>query len=56
VLLNIGETFTLTVDGQRYERLEEIGVTREIDRMATDFNIAMSERFLTSARLPGQVR
>ena len=36
----------LTVNGQRYERWEEIRVTREIDRMATDFNIAVSERFL----------
>jgi prophage tail gpP-like protein len=40
------ETFTLTVDGQRYERWEEIRVTREIDRMCTDFNIMVSERFL----------
>ena len=44
------DTFTLTVNGQRYERWEEIRVTREIDRMATDFNIAVSERFLASAR------
>jgi prophage tail gpP-like protein len=40
------ETFTLTVNGQRYERWEEIRGTREIDRMCTDFNIAVSERFL----------
>src|SRR5690242_18839687 len=39
-------TFTLTVNGQRYGRWEEIRVTREIDRMYTDFNIAVSERFL----------
>jgi prophage tail gpP-like protein len=44
------ETFTLTVNGQRYERWEEIRLTREIDRMATDLNIAVSERFLASAR------
>jgi prophage tail gpP-like protein len=44
------ETLTLTVNGQRYERWEEIRVTREIDRMCTDFNIAVSERFLASAR------
>ena len=43
------ETFTLTVNGQRYERWEEIRVTREIDRMCTDFNIAVSERFLAGA-------
>jgi prophage tail gpP-like protein len=43
------ETFTLTVNGQRYERWEEIRVTREIDRMCTDFNIAVSERLLASA-------
>jgi prophage tail gpP-like protein len=44
-----GETFTLTVDVQRYERWEQIRVTREIDRMCTDFDIAVSERFLGSA-------
>jgi prophage tail gpP-like protein len=43
------ETLTLTVNGQRHERWEEIRVTREIDRMCTDFNIAVSERFLPSA-------
>jgi hypothetical protein len=53
VLMNPQETFTLTVNGQRYERWEEIRVTREIDRMATDFNIAVSERFLLSARITG---
>jgi hypothetical protein len=26
------ETFTLTVNGQRYERWDEISVTHEIDR------------------------
>ena len=40
---------TLTVNGQRFERWEEIRVTREIDRMCTDFNIAVSERFMASA-------
>jgi prophage tail gpP-like protein len=34
------------VNGQRYERWEEIRVTREIDRMCTNFDIAVSERFL----------
>jgi hypothetical protein len=48
-----GETLTLTVKGQRYERWEEIRVTREIDRMAADFNIAVSERFLVSVRITG---
>lgn len=48
-MTNPSETFTLTVNGQRYERWEEIRVTREIDRMATDFNIMVSERFLGSA-------
>ena len=43
------EIFTLTVDGRRYERWEEVRVTREIDRMCTDFNIAVSERFLAGA-------
>lgn len=43
------ETFTLTVNGQRYERWEEIRVTREIDRICTDFNMAASERFPASA-------
>jgi prophage tail gpP-like protein len=43
------ETLALTVNGQRYEHWEEIRVTREIDRMCTDFNIAVSERYLTSA-------
>jgi prophage tail gpP-like protein len=43
------ETFTLTVDGRRYERWEEIRVTREIDRMCSDFNVAVSERLLGSA-------
>jgi prophage tail gpP-like protein len=47
--VNLLESFTLTVNGQRYERWEEIRVTREIDRMCTDFNIAVSERFLGSA-------
>lgn len=42
------ETFMLTVNGQRYERWEEIRVIREIGRMATDFNIMVSERFLGS--------
>jgi prophage tail gpP-like protein len=42
------ETFTLTVNGQRYEPWEKIRVTREIDHMATDLNIAVSERFLAS--------
>jgi hypothetical protein len=35
--LNSDETFTLTVNGQRYERWEEIRVTPEIGRMATDW-------------------
>ena len=48
--MNSREAFTLIVNGQRYERWEEIRVTREIDRMCTDFNIAVSERFLASAR------
>jgi prophage tail gpP-like protein len=47
--MNREETFTLTVNGRRYERWEEIRVTREIDRMCTDFNIAVSERFLAGA-------
>ncbi len=51
--MNTRETFALTVNGQRYERWEEIRVTREIDRMCADFNIAVSERFLVSARITG---
>ena len=51
--MNSDETFTLTVNGQRYERWEEIRVTPEIGRMATDFNIAVSERFLASAPITG---
>jgi prophage tail gpP-like protein len=47
------ETMTFSVNGQRYERWEEIRVTREIDRSAADFNIAVSERFLASARIIG---
>lgn len=47
--MGLDETLTLTANGQRYERWEEIRVTREIDRMATDFNIMVSERFLGSA-------
>jgi prophage tail gpP-like protein len=50
------DTFTLTVNGQRYERWEEIRVTREIDRMCTDFNIAVSERFLASPSVPMTMR
>jgi prophage tail gpP-like protein len=48
--MDLNEAFTLTVNGQRYERWEEIRVTREIDRMCTDFDVAVSERFLASAR------
>jgi prophage tail gpP-like protein len=44
------QTITLTVNGQRYERWEKIRVTRKIDRMSTDFNIAVSKRLPTSAR------
>jgi prophage tail gpP-like protein len=51
--MNLDAAFTLTVNGQRYERWEEIRVTREIDRMATDFNIAVSERYLGSAQITG---
>jgi hypothetical protein len=40
-------------NGQRYERWEEIEVTREIDRMRTDFHIAVSEHHLASARITG---
>lgn len=47
--MNPEEIFTLTVNGQQNERWEEIRVTREIDRMAMDFNIAVSECFLASA-------
>src|SRR5271165_1799459 len=47
--MNPDETFTLTASGQRYKHREEIMVRREIDRMATDFNFAVSERFLASA-------
>jgi prophage tail gpP-like protein len=43
------ETFTLTINGKRFERWEEIRVTREIDRMCTDFSMAVSERFLGAA-------
>ena len=49
--MNRPETCTLTVRSQRYERWEEIKVTREIDRMCTDFNIAVSERYLGSASI-----
>ena len=41
--------FALTVNGQWFGRWEEIRVTREIDRMCTDFNIAVSERYLAAA-------
>ena len=33
------ETLALTVNGQRYERWEDIRVTREIDRMAIRLNL-----------------
>jgi prophage tail gpP-like protein len=50
--MNPEEIFTLTVNGRRYERWEEIRVTRGVDRMATDFDIAVSERFASALDLP----
>jgi hypothetical protein len=51
--VNPQNTFTSDPDGQRHERWQEIKVTREIDRMRTDFNIAVWEHHLASARVTG---
>ena len=51
--MNSNQRLVLVVNGRRYERWEEIRVTREVDRMCTYFNIAVSERFLASAQITG---
>jgi hypothetical protein len=54
--VSILESVTLAVDLQRYERWEEIRVTGEIDRMATDSTSQCPNASWHRLGSPGQAR